>query len=274
MAIHLELLQSVEQMQQISHLERRVWGMEPMPLHHTITAVNNGGIAIGAYEGSKMVGFVYSFAGFSGGRAYLCSHMMGIDPDYRDQGIGYQLKMKQAEEARKIGYDLIRWTYDPLESRNAYLNITKLGAICSDYLENFYGEMTDQINQGLPSDRLHVEWWINRPYLAQRETWFPGLQVQKENLLLGWERGRKGEPHPVPLTPKEGSESAVFFLPIPVNYHPLKRQDLSLVREWRLQTREALQKAFARGLTLVHVLRIAEEPVEYYVLVPRERLPL
>jgi predicted GNAT superfamily acetyltransferase len=134
MGIFLRKLETLEDLEQMALLEQKVWAMNPVPLHQTLTVAKNGGVLIGAFDENRMVGFVYSFPGYLNGETYLCSHMMGIDPAYQNQGLGYRLKMKQAEEAKQLGYIKIRWTYDPLESRNGYLNITKLGAICSDYM--------------------------------------------------------------------------------------------------------------------------------------------
>src|SRR5690606_18217859 len=122
-----------------------------------------GGLLIGAFIGDRAVGFQYSFAGFDGKKPYLCSHMLALLPEYRHSGLGSALKWRQAEMAREIGYDWIQWTFDPLESRNAYLNIRKLGGMVSTYWENCYGEMKDSLNAGLPTDRFRLDWWINSP---------------------------------------------------------------------------------------------------------------
>jgi predicted GNAT superfamily acetyltransferase len=271
MDIVLKSITSVAQFTAMSELESRVWGLSPIPLHQTITASKNGGIAIGAYDGEKLVGFSYGFAGFSAGETYLCSHMMGIDPDYRDKGIGNNLKQQQAEEARRLGYRKIRWTYDPLESRNGYLNLSKLGAICSQYIENCYGEMIDELNRGLPSDRFNVEWLIDSPHLESRLERFSTVMLDKKELLLNWRIDQKGLPEPLNADPD--GRGPLRFVPIPANFRDVRKADAELALAWRMCTRQVFQASFADGWGAVWVLR-TNEPVVYYVLSPRKGLEL
>src|SRR5699024_6877328 len=147
-------------MQAVQELEYRVWKMDPIPTHQTMTAIKNGGIMLGLFDGDLLVGFSYGFAGFQAGKSYLCSHMMGLDASYRSQGLGEQLKQKQREVALQKGYSLIMLNVDPL-------NLTKLRSISDVYIENCYGEMTDTFNAGLPTDRLEVHWHIDQPYVEK-----------------------------------------------------------------------------------------------------------
>src|SRR5699024_188214 len=117
------------EMEAVYELETRIWETEIVPPHQTITVVRNGGLMLGAYDGEKLIGFSYSFPGFANDERYLCSHMLGIHPDYRSRGIGRQLKEVQLKTARSMGYKKITWTFDPLETRNAYLNLSKLRGI-------------------------------------------------------------------------------------------------------------------------------------------------
>src|SRR5699024_10712291 len=94
--------------------------------------------------------------------AYLCSHMLGILPEYRKGGLGVKMKLKQADIAKALGYQMITWTFDPLESLNAYVNLHKLGAVAAHYKPNHYGSMDDKLNKGLPSDRIQIEWYLNK----------------------------------------------------------------------------------------------------------------
>jgi predicted GNAT superfamily acetyltransferase len=269
-------IETIEELQQMAHLEQRVWKASPIPLHQTLTAAKNGGIVIGAYEQERLVGFVYSFPGYRNGRVYLCSHMLGIDESFRNRGIGYMLKMKQAEEARKLGYNVIRWTYDPLESRNGYLNIVKLGAVCSEYIENCYGDMNDALNRRLPSDRFHVEWHIDSPYIEERKKIFSNFNGPIETKALRWKRRDDGEPEAI-LTHLDGAalrkEQAVF-VPVPLNFQQLKERDHQLALDWRYKTREVFRALFQEGWTVAHAFRHDNEPVQYYVLVERTKLPL
>ena len=189
-AIEIRTLHTFADMKKIQQLEKLVWNMEPLPIHQTITATKNGGLILGAFLAEELVGFSYSFAGFNKNQSYLCSHMLGIHPNHQEKGIGAKLKQAQKELAREMGYDLIVWTYDPLETRNGYLNLTKLNAICSTYIENCYGEMEDNLNNGLPSDRFKVEWWINSPHVTEQYS----PDTSREQFVFQYEETEDGFP--------------------------------------------------------------------------------
>ena len=170
--ISIKSIETIDDFEKVYQLDLKVWGTEPVPVHQIITAAKNSGIVLGSFLEERLVGFLYSFAGFKNGEVYLCSHQMGVDPEYRNHGIGAQLKLRQAEEALLLGYKKICWTFDPLQSRNGYLNIAKLGAICSNYIENCYGELNDGFNNNMTSGRFNVEWLIASPYLEKRQALF------------------------------------------------------------------------------------------------------
>ncbi|WP_428909866.1 GNAT family N-acetyltransferase [Niallia sp. Krafla_26] len=272
MEISIRNLKDIEDFEKVQQLDLKIWGADPVPTHQTMTAAKNGGFVIGAFDGETCIGFQYSFAGFKDGEAYVCSHMMGIDPDYRNQGIGYRLKQEQAKIASELGYKKIRWTYDPLESRNGYLNLAKLGAICSDYVENCYGEMKDGLNAGMPSDRFNVEWYIDHPYLEERRSWFVELEVTPEGLALDWQQRPDGLPQAVEARNKDYSDVPYLFVPIPVDNHGLKKQNPELALDWRYKTREVFVSLFSQGWAACHVIRKKDEPCEYYVLCRRDEL--
>ena len=129
MGIEIKAVKSIEELELVNELDERTWGGTPIPIHQTLTVAKNGGIILGSWDGGEMIGFLYSFPGFLNGETYLCSHMLAVADTHRNRGIGYDLKIKQAEVAARAGYSKIRWTYDPLECKNAYLNLSKLEAI-------------------------------------------------------------------------------------------------------------------------------------------------
>ncbi len=145
-------------------LQRRIWNfqdLELLPVRLFVVATKVGGQALGAYENGHMVGFCLAIPGLKpGGKYYLHSHMLGVLPEYGNRGIGRMLKLRQREEARGRGIDLIEWTFDPLEIKNAYFNIERLGAIIRRYVENQYGSSSSPLHAGLPTDRCIAEWWI------------------------------------------------------------------------------------------------------------------
>jgi predicted GNAT superfamily acetyltransferase len=144
-------------------LQKEVWNFtdaELVPLRMFVVAGKVGGQVMGAFAGSEMVGFALSVPGARSGRVYLHSHMLAVRSDHRNGGLGRRLKLFQREEALSRGIELIEWTFDPLEIKNAYLNIERLGAIARRYNLNQYGITSSPLQGGLPSDRLIAEWWL------------------------------------------------------------------------------------------------------------------
>lgn len=258
-SIEIRMLTTMEELYEVQKIETEVWNMDPIPVHQTFTALKNGGILLGAFDGKKMVGFLYSFAGFEEGSAYLCSHMLGILPAYQTDGLGVKMKMKQAETARKLGYRLITWTYDPLESRNAYLNLHKLRGIGAIYKVNHYGAMKDELNQGLPSDRIQMKWFIN-------ET--PDNQIyhyDRQKLLL--DADANGVPMLTSFFKRsDWMRTDVSFVAIPMRFQKMKQTNFELAKQWRMETRLVFQTLFDEGFQATDLLLDRDQALSYYVL--------
>jgi len=256
-----------EDTHQASELERAVWG-SATPAQQFMTAMKNGGLLIGAFIGQRAVGFQYSFAGYDGKRPYLCSHMLAILPEYRHSGLGAAMKRHQAELARKIGYDRIQWTFDPLESRNAYLNIRKLGGVVSTYWENCYGEMKDPLNAGLPTDRFRLDWWINSPRVTDgfRQ---PELSATHPYTVSSGVAGLPvlDAPGIVPDT------AAAFAVPVPSDFQAMRKEDMALAIDWREKTRKIFTEAFRAGYVRADVRR-KDGRLNEYILIRNEHVPL
>jgi predicted GNAT superfamily acetyltransferase len=216
-------------------LQKEVWGftdIELVPLRLFVVAAKIGGQVMGAFEGKDLVGFAFAVPGFRSGHAFLYSHMLAVRKDHRNSGLGRRLKLFQRDDAMDRGFELMEWTFDPLEIKNAYLNIEKLGAIARRYNVNQYGITSSPLQGGLPTDRLVAEWWLKskrvqqvltkgkRPEIqvsttipipaqiyewkASPDTRDRALQVQGENrprfqeafsskqAVLGYERGPEG----------------------------------------------------------------------------------
>lgn len=164
--IEIRACTTVEEFDRCVELQRLVWGFADVELvpKDIIAAISHaGGQVFGAYQGAEMIGFLLAFAGYREGRAYLHSHMLAVLPLYRDRGLGRRLKLRQREDALARGLDLVEWTFDPLELKNAYFNIERLGAIVRCYIPNKYGRTTSPLHGGLPTDRLVAEWWVRAP---------------------------------------------------------------------------------------------------------------
>lgn len=163
MPLELRGCHGIEDFRACVALQKEVWNFtdaELVPLRMFVVADKVGGQVMGAFEGNTMVGFALSVPGTRSGHIYLHSHMLAVRKDHRNSGLGRQLKMVQREEALARGIELIEWTFDPLEIKNAHLNIERLGAIARRYHVNQYGVTSSPLQGGLPSDRLVAEWWL------------------------------------------------------------------------------------------------------------------
>lgn len=146
----------------LEQLQQRVWGcsaQEIVPAHLLQAHHHHGACVLEARLGGVLVGLLYAFPG-PPGSDYLYSHLAAIAPEVQGRGYGRQLKLAQADWARSRGYRRIVWTFDPLQASNARLNIFRLGAVCSRYLVDYYGELDDELNRGVPTDRFEVDWWL------------------------------------------------------------------------------------------------------------------
>jgi predicted GNAT superfamily acetyltransferase len=144
-------------------IETAVWGYDPadiIPRRMFLLAQRIGGQVLGAYAGGTMAGFAMALPGYRRGHPYLHSHMVGVLPEFRNLGLGRKLKLAQREDALARGFELMEWTFDPLEIKNAHLNIARLGAIVRRYKRNFYGPSSSPLQGGLPTDRVYAEWWL------------------------------------------------------------------------------------------------------------------
>lgn len=225
MSIEIRHASGHEELHACVDLQMEVWGFEArdaVPFNQLHAAHEWGGRVLVAVDGARLVGFCYGFGGRQYGEPALLSHMLAVRPEYRGRDVGAQLKLAQARWARDAGYRLITWTYDPLETVNAQLNIGRLGGIVRQYLVNHYGEMTDELNKGLPSDRLLVEWHLDRPKVAA---------------LLD---GQPLPPEPAPIQ----------LVQIPRGFQALKVSDPARALQWRFQVREQLQAALGEGLAV------------------------
>jgi predicted GNAT superfamily acetyltransferase len=144
-------------------LQKEVWNFDDVdlvPLRIFVVSQKIGGQIIGAFDGRELVGFVFSIPGERCGRAYLHSHMLAVRKTWRDHGLGRRLKLAQRDDALEKSTELIEWTFDPLEIKNAHLNLARLGAIARRYSVNHYGDSSSPLQGGLPTDRLVAEWWL------------------------------------------------------------------------------------------------------------------
>jgi predicted GNAT superfamily acetyltransferase len=165
--IEIRALHTHDEFAEAVHLEQLIWGfdeVELLPVRLFVTATKVGGQAFGAYDGGRMIGFCLAIPGIKpGGKSYLHSHMLGVMKEYRDAGVGRMLKLEQRKDALNRGIELMEWTFDPLEIKNAYFNMERLGAIVRRFVLNQYGITASKLHGGLPTDRCIAEWWLGSP---------------------------------------------------------------------------------------------------------------
>jgi predicted GNAT superfamily acetyltransferase len=229
-AIHIESFTTLEQFDECVALEEAVWGYDPadmIPRRVFLLASRIGGQVLGAFDtdrpGAPPIGFAMALPGYRNGHPYLHSHMVGVLPEHRNRGIARALKFAQREDALARGIELMEWTFDPLEIKNAHLNIAKLGAIVRRYQHNFYGPSSSPLQGGLPTDRVYAEWWLRSD------------RVQ---------RSARNEPQ---------SFDTIEQVNVPAEIYAWKANPADRAAALDVQTRnaEALESAFARNLSVL-----------------------
>jgi predicted GNAT superfamily acetyltransferase len=164
--IDIREIRGRDELRSVESLQKEIWGcsdLEVVPAIHMIAAREVGAIVVGAFDGADLIGFAYGFPGFEGEHRVIHSDMLAVRSTYRDQGLGRALKAAQRDAALARGVDRITWTFDPFQTRNAVLNLEKLGVIADRYLRDFYGETTSPLHAG-GTDRLWVTWHLrDRP---------------------------------------------------------------------------------------------------------------
>lgn len=255
---------TIQQFEVIEWLQTEIWGPVGVTSSHLLlTIAKEGGVVLLALVDQQPAGFAFGFIGLtSTGQLKLASHQAGVLPTFQDSGLGYQLKLAQREATLAKKINLMTWTFDPLQSRNARFNLRKLGAVCRSYLPNLYGEMTDALNQGLPSDRFLADWQLDSPHVVQhlagqapepRPDNYPILNpaTRQGELLIPADRfGLVNEP--------------AFLVEVPADFVGLKATAPDLALAWRMHTRHIFVPALEAGYVAVDLLR--HQGRNYYLL--------
>lgn len=225
MEIEIRELKTGAEMAPVVALQTSVWSVsETVPASHLVVTVHSGGHVLGAFDRAELAGFVYAMPAVAQGESpWLASHMMAVAAQYRDRGVGARLKFAQRDWAMAHGFGRITWTADPLEARNAYLNLNRLGAVGVEYVIDFYGSLSDVRNAGVPSDRLVLEWDVR-------------------------EISRKPK---AAVDVKEGA----ITVPIPVDWQSLRASDPMKAKRTRLEVRDRCLAAFRQGYAAVALER-------------------
>ncbi len=268
-------LKSIEEFYMCEEMQKRIWGMEDreiVPSDLMVIYSKFGGMVLGAFDENKnMIGFLIAFPAFMGNKLYLHSHMLGVLAEKRFKGIGFKIKLKQREIAIKRGYDLVAWTFDPLQGVNANFNLRKLGVVISTYYRNFYGMMRNVLNYGLESDRFLAEWWVKSNRVLKR---ISGKYTLKKLSEITSEAGIVNETNVdengfrVIKKLNLDLNNNVLLVEIPEDINKIKSVKMSLAIDWRIKTRRIFEEYFKKGYIITDFIseRYKNMRRNFYVL--------
>ena len=260
--ISIRDLTTIDEFRQVVALEKAIWGytdegdLVTVPVF--IFTVHRGATLIGAFArdrtgAEKMVGFAYAVVGMKQGKPMLWSHMAGVLPEYRG-GLGFKLKLAQRERAIAQGYDLIEWTFDPLQAMNAHFNFAKLGGVVTEYAVNFYGESTSALHRGTPTDRVVLSWKITLPHVVRRiEQASTAFRVKSHeiaeapivNTTVMEREWRKTTASNLALDDRR------VWIEIPMGFTEMLQREPGRALAWRMDVRQMFEEYLAKGYRAV-----------------------
>ena len=264
----VRLLVNHEDFKECEAVQKSIWGGLSVASEVMLVTQKTGGAVLGAFVKDRLVGFIYALLARRNGQIIHWSHMMGILPPFRSRGVGLQLKLAHRDIALSQGIKSICWTYDPLQSRNASLNLAKLGARVEEYIVDYYGRFHSIIEQGLPSDRFIVNWQLTTTrterFLTGEKsiTEIPDLPIINATAI---NRGIFLINRKIEL----GHREPELLVAIPSNADLMRTEALPLARRWRLQTREIFLNYLSKGYSVAGFLSRNEQHVEprcFYLL--------
>lgn len=236
-------------------MQKTIWGfkeIDVLPARFFVVASRIGGQVFGAFsEHNALIGFLVGIPGWREGRVYIHSHMLAVEPEFQNHGVARTLKLEQRRDAIERGMDLVEWTFDPLELKNAYFNIEKLGVIIRRYSVNHYGLTSSRLQAGLPTDRFVVEWW---------------LKADRVRLTIGESKTKSAPVHLEGLTETKKSVA------IPRNIEEVKRADIQTALKIQIALREQALDFFNHGYAITH-FKFSEKEA-HYIFEPLDSLNL
>ncbi|MDH7493801.1 MAG: GNAT family N-acetyltransferase [Candidatus Saccharicenans sp.] len=235
-------------------IQRVVWkhpDLDLTPVHQFCISTFMGGLVLGAFVGEELAGFVYSFPAIYNGKFCHHSHLLAVLPQFQGYGLGKKLKWAQRREVLKLGLDLITWTYDPMQSRNANLNFHTLGVICRTYLPDFYGETPQlRLGPGIPTDRLLVEWPIKSARVQKKAEEKEEKSLDLSFLPKALEGYRTEDGSYQPGQPNLKLAAPVFLAETVRDVRALQPTP-GVIASWQAALRQVLTHHFQRGYAIV-----------------------
>jgi predicted GNAT superfamily acetyltransferase len=250
--LEIRSLEAIEEFLQLPGIEKSAWEFSDAEVepHHMMTRVQKyGGLVQGLFLDGEMTGFSYAIIGKWEESYFIYSHMVAVLQELQGRGYGFLLKKAQREAILDMGYDTIRWNFDPLESLNGYFNIHRLGAICAEYERNIYGEGSSGLHRGLPTDRLIATWHLNSDRVK-------GKMVEKDPPV-----------HMEPPTDRlHNFTEDIVYIEIPRDIRALRSTDLKAASVWRTQTRKLFESAFQKRYIVTDVVFSNDNKRMFYQL--------
>lgn len=243
--VGLRSLTSPEDADRIIDVMVATWGEHQLLPREVIRALaESGNVPYGAEAGGELIGYVLGWVGVEPGEEpHVHSHMLAVRPGLRSRGVGYALKLAQRAQALEHGIRTVRWTYDPLQVRNAKFNFCRLGVVADRFIRNCYGEMTDLLNRGDRSDRFVVRWDLDRRPVGRRMVGGP-----ERELLVA--RGPWDAPEPVRMADPRPEPEGSWRVDVPADLPALRERDPDLLRAWRDATAEAFETCLGLGMVV------------------------
>ena len=271
--IEIRDLTTIDEFRQVVALEKAIWGytdegdLVTVPVF--IFTVHRGATLVGAFGADgRMVGFAYAVVGMKRGKAMLWSHMAGVLPEFRG-GLGFRLKLAQRDRALAQGYDLIEWTFDPLQAMNAHFNFAKLGGVVEEYAPNFYGESTSTLHRGTPTDRVVLSWKIAEPHVIRRiGQSSSALRVKSHEVAAApvanatvmdgeWRKTTK-----IDLAIHDRR----LWIEIPTGFTEMQQRAPDRALAWRMDVRQMFEEYLAKGYRAVDFVLQREQGFGSYLL--------
>jgi len=267
-SLNIRDIEEISEMRSVEELQKEVWGIDDREVFPALALKpmrELGGVLIGAFDGDRMIGFVFGFPGLENDRVILHSDMLAVRSEYRSRGVGYKLKLAQREKALAKGMDTITWTFDPLQALNAHLNISKLGVVGKSYRVNYYGETTSFLHR-TGTDRLWVTWLLQSERVKER---IAGGSVLETSALAEIPAVVRVGGNDEPVEGDEGlfrEPSLVIEIPDKINL--VLKLSVELAVRWREATRNAFTRSMAAGLFVDEFYRVqrGDKKVGVYLL--------
>jgi len=246
----IEIAENPDEIRKGVEVIKQAWGVMDMStiMKDLLTAIKfTGGLVLLAYEKDQVVGISFSFLAQRNKNFFLYSHMTGVVQEFRNTDLGYSLKLTQREWAIKNGFDLVAWTFDPLQGLNSNFNLHKLGAIARNYRRNHYGTMMDSLNFGIPSDRVVAEWFISSRHVKSRLNKKFKKYGELKNAVITEEKNDYRIPVDIDLE----LDDDYIAIEIPRDINNVKKKSIEDAITWRTMTSDVYEHYFSKGFALI-----------------------